>query len=125
MDMNSIVSDENNSKHYYGNRMNKTQRIRGFSSKSKNNVDGFDQNAVPLQTTNFEFNNIHRHPNFNNRKYAMMYKTQIGDFKNNTEKPIFIVSGKSKIVNQKQQIVHPKAQIIYQLTNNFSQSKLI
>jgi hypothetical protein len=78
-----------------------------------------------LQTTNFEFNNIHRHPNFNNRKYALMYKTQVADFKNNAEKPIFIVSGKSKIVNQKQQIVQSKDQIYYNLTNNFSQSKLI
>jgi hypothetical protein len=84
--------------------------------------DKFDHSAVPLQTTKFEFGNINCHPNYNNRKYVLMQRTQIANFKNNNEKPIFIVSGKGPVINQKQQIVHHKSRF-HQLANNFSQSR--
>jgi hypothetical protein len=52
----------------------------------------------------------------------LMQRTQVANFKNNTEKPIFIVSGKGPVMNQRQQIVHHKSRY-HQLANNFSQSR--
>jgi hypothetical protein len=118
MDLKAVVKFHTNHNNTNGN-LNDYYAGVLVSQKSLNRKI-YEDNAVALQAKSFEFSHINSYSR-HNRKHETMRIYDTTQFRNNDQKPIFIVSRQKEIMNHKQKIVLPQNQIYKRMSRHLSQ----